>query len=336
MPNINVGDIVATTLRNRASVVADNVTNNNALLYKMKQRGNMKMLDGGRTIFQPILYQDSGNYKRYSGYEQLDISNRPVIDGAEYEIKFVATAASISGEEMVKNSGKEAVLSLIEQKIAGAESGLENGIASDIYSNGTADSGKQIGGLQLLVADDPSQGIVGGINRANWSVWQNVAYDATTDGGASVTSTNIQTYMNAVALQLVRGTDKPDLIVADTNYYNAYLTSLQAIQRITDEKMGALGFTNIVYNGAGSATPVVLDGGSYNPSTGYTGCPANHMYFLNTKYVQLHTHRDRNFEMIGGRRQSINQDAEVRIVGWAGNMTTSAPRFTGVLFDSAA
>lgn len=336
MPNINVGDIVATTLRNRANVVADNVTNNNALLYKMKQRGNMKMLDGGRTIFQPILYQDSGNYKRYSGYEQLDISNRPVIDGAEYEIKFVATAASISGEEMVKNSGKEAVLSLIEQKIAGAEAGLENGIASDIYSNGTADAGKQIGGLQLLVADTPTTGTVGGINRANWTVWQNISYDATTQGGASVTSANIQQYMNQVALQLVRGTDKPDLIVADTNYYNAYLTSLQSIQRITDEKMAGAGFTNLVYNGAGAATPVVLDGGSYNASTGYTGCPANHMYFLNSKYVQLHTHRDRNFEMIGGRRQSINQDAEVRIVGWAGNMTTSAPRFTGVLFDSAA
>lgn len=332
----NVGEIVASTLRYRAPTIADNVSNNNALLYKLKQRGNMEMLPGGRTIFEPILYQDSGNYKRYSGYELLDISTRDVLDGAEYELKLVAATASISGEEMLKNSGKEAVQSLIKAKVQSAEVAIENGMSNDIYSDGTADGGKQIGGLQLLVADDPTSGIVGGINRGTWDIWQNVAYDATTDGGSAVTKSNIQAYMNAVALQLVRGRDKPDMIVTDNNYYNAYLQSLQAIQRITDEKMAGAGFTSLVYNGAGNACPVVLDGGSYDEATGYTGgCPVNHMYFINSKFLKFYTHRDRNFENIGGRRVSINQDAEVQVIGWAGNMTTSAPRFNGVLFDSA-
>ena len=40
--------------------------------------------------------------------------------------------------------------------------------------------------------------------------------------------------MDSLAVQLIRGTDKPDLIVADNNYYRLYLQSLQSIQRISD------------------------------------------------------------------------------------------------------
>ena len=55
------------------------------------------------------------------------------------------------------------------------------------------------------------------------------------------------------------------------------------------------------------------------------------MYFLNTKYLFLRPHRDRNFVPIGGDRQSVNQDAIVRLIGWAGNLTTSGAQFQGVL-----
>jgi hypothetical protein len=43
---------------------------------------------------------------------------------------------------------------------------MQNNLSADMYSDGTATSGKQIGGLQLLVADTPTTGTVGGINRA--------------------------------------------------------------------------------------------------------------------------------------------------------------------------
>jgi hypothetical protein len=34
---------------------------------------------------------------------------------------------------------------------------------------------------------------------------------------------------------------------------------------------------------------------------------------------------------IGGERQSINQDAVVKLIGWAGNLTSSGPQFSAVL-----
>jgi hypothetical protein len=55
------------------------------------------------------------------------------------------------------------------------------------------------------------------------------------------------------------------------------------------------------------------------------------MSFLNTKYIILRPHADRNFVPIGGERQAVNQDAIVKLIGWAGNMTSAGPQFCGVL-----
>jgi hypothetical protein len=49
--------------------LADNVTNNNALLRRLKERGNVKTFSGGNIILQEIMYNDtaSNNTNSYSG-----------------------------------------------------------------------------------------------------------------------------------------------------------------------------------------------------------------------------------------------------------------------------
>jgi hypothetical protein len=71
-------------------------------------------------------------------------------------------AVSISGLEMIQNSGKERMIPLLESRIGNAERTMKNNLSNDCYSTGTADGGKQIGGLQLLVADVGNSGVVGG------------------------------------------------------------------------------------------------------------------------------------------------------------------------------
>jgi hypothetical protein len=61
------------------------------------------------------------------------------------------------------------------------------------------------------------------------------------------------------------------------------------------------------------------------------GAPANTMYFLNTNYLYFRPHRDRNFVPIGDDRQSSNQDAMVKLIGFMGNMTMSNASLQGVL-----
>lgn len=327
--NSSISDIIATNIQSRTGELADNVTNNNALLRRVNERGNRKTFSGGNVILEEIMYNDSStnNTNSYSGYEVLNVSQNSPISAAQFSITQYASAISISGLEMIQNSGKEAIIDLLDGRMNVAEAQLANRIGGDIYLDGTGNSGKNITGLAAAVPDAPTSGTYGGIDRATWTFWQSVSYSGVTDGGAAVTAANIQSYMDSLAVQLIRGTDKPDLIVADNNYYRLYLQSMQSIQRVTDggnSKQG-IGFASLKYYGAGMASDVVLDGGIGNDAT------ANHMWFLNTKYIFFRPHADRNFVPIGGERQAVNQDAIVKLIGWAGNLTCSGSQFQGVL-----
>jgi hypothetical protein len=74
-----------------------------------------------------------------------------------------------AGLEMLMNSGGEAILDLLEERINNAVTTLTNNIALDCYSDGTADGGRQIGGIQLLVGSNPATGTIGGIDRSTLS-----------------------------------------------------------------------------------------------------------------------------------------------------------------------
>lgn len=327
IPSSTMTEIVTTTLRNRTGKLADNVTKNNALLNRLKKKGNVKTVSGGRTIVQELEYAENGTFKRYSGYESLNISPSDVFTGAEFNYAQAAVAVSISGLEQIQNSGDNAIIDLLESRIKNAQRTLTNNIAIDCYSDGTADGGRQIGGLQLIVDSTPATGIVGGIDASTTigTFWRNIAFSSVTNGGGAASSANIQSYMNQTALQIVRGTDSADLIVADNNYYRLYLESLQAIQRIQSTDMAASGFTSLMYYGAGKAADVVLDGGVGG------GAPTNTMYFLNTDYLFFRPHVDRFFTPLGDDRFATNQDAMVKLIGFAGNMTVSNRRLQAVL-----
>lgn len=322
-PNSSISEIATVAQRNRSGKLADDVSKNNAILNRLSQKGRIKPVSGGRSISQEIEFAENSTYKRYSGYDTLNVGQSEVFTTADFNFAQAAVAVTISGLEQLQNSGKEAVIDLLEARLGNAEKTLKNNISADIYSDGTADGGKQIGGMQLLVADTPTSGTVGGISRSTYTFWRNISFDATTDGGAAATSANIQSYMNRVWLQLVRGTDHPDIIVADNNYYRLYWESLQAIQRITSSDLGKAGYQTLKYMDA----DVVLDGGYGG------GAPTNHMYFLNTDYIYFRPHKDRNFVALDDARFAVNQDAMTKIIAFAGNMTLSCAFLQGILKD---
>lgn len=327
--NAAVTDVIATTIQSRSGELADNLTNNNALLKKLRERGNVRPFSGGNVIFEELMYNDpaTNSANSYSGYEMINTSPDSPISAAQFNIVQYADSVTISGLEMLQNSGKEQIIDLLDGRMRVAEARLVNRIAQDIYLDGTGNGGKNITGLAAAVPDAPTTGVYGGIDRSSWAFWRSKKFSGTTDGGAAVSAANIQQYMTSLALSLVRGADKPDLWVADGAYFGYYVNSLQAIQRVSSDGDGTAGagFASLKFYGGGIAADVVMDGGIGGAAT------ANHMWALNTKYIFLRPHKDRNFVPIGGERQAINQDAVVKLFGWAGNMTCSGAQFNGVL-----
>jgi hypothetical protein len=310
-------------LRDFQNDFADNVTDKNALLTAMKDVGGIKLKTGGESIQQQLAYAENSTFQYYSGYETLDVSASDTLTSANYDWKQAAVNITISGLERRQNSGEAQIIDLVTNRTKVAMITMANNINVGLYSDGTGSSGKQIGGLQLIVADDPTTGTVGGIDASTQTFWRNVAYDATTDGGAAASASNIIKYMNTVYNQLTRGTDKPNLIVADQNYYNFYQQALQSIQRVNVNegavaKMASSGFAALDYLGV----PVVLD----------NDIPTNHMYFLNTNYLEFCVHENANFTP-GEMDKPINQDAMVMPILFMGNLTCSNRSLQGVLKD---
>jgi hypothetical protein len=337
--NSSYSDILATTIESRSRELADNVTNNNATLAKLRERGNVRTVSGGSVILEEIMYTDAAtqNVNSYSGYETLNIQPNSPISAAQLNMKQYAAAVTMSGLEMLQNSGKEQMIDLMEGRLKVAEGQLLNRISTDIYGDGTGNGGKNLDGLALIISNAPTSGTYAGINRATWSFWQNQRFRCTTTGGAAVSATNIQNYLNRSTALAVRNSDSPDLYVMDNTMWSFFTASMQAIQRVTNEKMAGLGFASMKYYGGGVAADVVLDGGVSgnagvaNASSGAIAGPL--VYLINTKYLHFRPHRDRNFVPIGGERQSVNQDAIVKLIGWAGNLTCSSPRLQ-VLMDN--
>ena len=320
--NSAITDIIATTIQSRSGVLADNLTQNNAILQRLQQKGNVNPFSGGNVILQEIMYNDTNtnNANSYSGYEVLNIAPDSPISAAQFSITQYADAVTMSGLEMLQNSSKEAIIDLLDGRMQVSEARLLNRISGDLYLDGTGNGGKNITGLAAAVPDVGTSGVYGGIDRANWTFWR-----PTVTSGTTVTALNILGLMTSTAIQLVRGTDKADLIIADNNFYSLYVQSLQAIQRINSEESGAAGFASLKFYGGGTSADVVLGGGVGGQAT------SNHMWFLNTDYIFFRPHKDRNFVPIGGERQAINQDAVVKLLGWAGNLTCSNQQLQGLL-----
>lgn len=211
----------------------------------------------------------------------------------------------------------------MEARLEVAEATMANLICGGLYSDGTAAGGKQIDGLAAMLPVDPTAAPYGGIDGGTFTFWQNAVSDQTAANGLD--ATKIQGYWNTLWASLVRGQDRPDLIMADTAVWNTYIASLQAQQRFTNTNSADAGFATVKFMDC----DVCLDGGIYNGSNG-TGAPTGTAFFLNSKYMKYRPHSARNMVSLSpNRRYSTNQDAEVQILAWAGNLTCNGRQFHG-------
>lgn len=311
MADINIGQTLATTLRNRRPELRDNMSDNVALYNRLRKKSRM-MLDGGRDIVFPLEYAENGSFQFYSGYETLDISVNDIIDAAVYDWKQASCAVSISGLEQIRNSGRHAVIKLLSSKIKNAQRTFVNQMGAQVYADGTGSGGKEMGGLGLLVPTTNTN-TAGGIDANTYTFWRNQVLDFSTTLGTATTSALIQAAMRALWIDCTRNNDRPDLIPMDDVYYEMFWGSLVSIQRITSDDDAKAGFAGLKFVTA----DVVLDGGQGGSMAAST------MFMLNTDYLAHITHSDRDVEVVGGERQSVNQDATVQLMLWAGNMACS-------------
>ncbi len=313
----NLGDLVATTFEHQAGNIADTITNEHAVLNYMARRGNVSATSSGRQLWEPIIYGANNSTKWYDNYEVFTPpTDQEVVDVAVYDWRQQGGFISISGKEEIMNSGKAEKIAFATARIKQLMANLKNDAGQSIYSTGTGSGGKELGGLQLLVADDPTAaGTVGGISQATNTWWRNQTNQAVAGTSATI-GTNLRNAMNAIWLQASVGSESPDLITADSNCYTYYEQTLQELVRFTQTEKADSGFMSIKYKNA----DVIYD--AY--------CPANHMYLLNTDTLFLRAAPGRMWTR-GDKRTIQNADYDVIPVWFMGNLVTNNRRRNAVL-----
>ncbi len=329
--NERLQEALSLAIEDRSAGYQDLVSNANVLMAVMKDKGMWKVFEGP-TIRERLLYNESGTYTRYSGYQFLNPAPAELINDAEWTPKLAAVSVVLSGEDILKNSGSSAqLLNIMETHLEAAETELQDRFVEDLHSDGTADGGRQIGGLQAAIPTDPTAGTYGGISRVNNAIWRTTAYDANSafSGITAVSSTTVKSIFNQIVIARSRGKKGPNLILSSSEHYQAYQAATETIQRITDGGgVAKLGFPSLKYYGAGKSIDIVLEGGIGS------AMPSNVSYFVDTDALRFRYHKDRNFSKFGGKQTPVNQDAVVQHIGFFGELTMVNPLHMAKLYDS--
>ena len=101
----------------------------------------------------------------------------------------------------------------------------------DLYSDGTGTAGKQIGGVSLLVPNDPTTGTRGGISAATYTFWRS---QQTSGAKSSTAYDNLRGAMRSMYNLCSSGVgmQNPEFGVTDRTTFEGYESLLVANERL--------------------------------------------------------------------------------------------------------
>jgi hypothetical protein len=278
-------DILSTTFHNYRKQLTDNIFNARPLLNFYMSKGRMRTLSGGVSIVEPLVYAE-GEFKAYTEWQAIDVTPQNTVTAAQFNWKQLASTIVISGLEEAQNNSKEMVVSLLEAKIMQAEETLKSKLNQMLFGTYAGlDAANGFTGLPTLVA--PAATAAGGIVNESWWASQVKAGPTTVDaaGLEQVLRTNYNAASDA-------GNDRVDAIFTNAYGFEFYESTLTPQVRYTDVEKANLGFQNLMFKNV----PMFWDFDCSGGTEGTKAANSASFYGLNSKYVGLAIHSDRNFK----------------------------------------
>jgi hypothetical protein len=310
------GQLVATTFEkviNRKPI--DQVFDEHWIFnHFTKGNGGRMDLDGGRRIDVTLDYLVNPSFRAVNDMEQLDTTRVDTVDAASYEWREHAGSIVWSDRELFMCSGESAKIDLLANKINNAINSHKEDISLALVA---ATSGKNVNGLQTLVADSPGSGSPGGINRGTFGWWRNFQVSgAATSTPFDNLRARYRTTYNATSKG--HGGNHPKVIVSGLAPFAGYESLLVVNERFTSKNEGDGGFKNgaLKYKGA---------------TMGYDERIADtRTYFLNPDGIKLVVGKG-HFMKQGKEIESINSNARVKKFHSYLQFILTEPRLLGVV-----
>lgn len=288
--------------------ITDNIFRSNALFTRMPRM----TVDGGTFISQPLLYAE-GPGGTYSGTEALDAAETDQVTVANFAWKWYFASATIREQDELMNSGRQALAKLIRVQMQTMQKTMQNRLGQGLHSD--ASDPTTITGLRAMVTDDV---VYGGISKTNNSWWQSIV-----DNGLATAPTVLSIPVMRTARGLVtEDNETTNMIITTQANYDLYYGMLQPQQRFADPGAARGGFTSLLFEGI----PVVVD----------SHCPANFMYFLNTRYMSFISHSGLSMKLRPFMSPVNKPQMRTAYLRWGGNLTGSNCRYQAVLTSIVA
>jgi hypothetical protein len=316
---ITVGQLQALSVKGieASGGVRDAIFKNHAYLARLEPK---KGTYSGEKMSFPFNYMDDTqtNGKFYVGAEPLTLDMYDPYTELSFDLIELQETLVITHRDLARNSGKEARLKLLEQRLKTMEMGMRQRFTKGIFSDGTAATGAlttaQFPGIQSFLKNTAVN--YGNLTSTDVSV--HIAY--VNDNASTNRAITTALHQNVIG-GASEGNEKPTVGIMKQGVMNSMIELLKPHQRTTREStLNGLGHekNTLVYSGIDH----IID----------NLAPANSIAFLNEKFVRLYAHPE--YDM---KRTSIKDletvDAMCERLFWKGIYACSVLRYQGWLKD---
>ena len=291
--------------------IFDGISTNNSLVWVLRQSGNVKVVEGGRTFTHPLLYQVNTSFAARAALEPIPTPDPDVITRSEWNQRTIDGSTVISTLEDAQNMGKAQLISLLEEKRQEAEISMTEVLGDQLVTGiGTGNNWDSLATIDGLT----NTTTVGGIAGSDAS-WRNQVGTAVT---AFNTTNNGITSMDATLRAATFGSRGPRIIFCTPTVWGLYYISQAGSIRYYNEELADAGFKHLNFN----TLPVLWDDNMANA----TGS----MKFLDTDSLWLQVLSKGNL-VTTKFRESIDQLSMVSLTYIFGNLTTGSRRTQAVI-----
>lgn len=288
--------LLATTIAHYIPKLEDNIFTSKPLLFVLKN--GVKNYHGTKIVV-PLLYAENPNAGVYENADTFATAAMTGISAAEYEFRQYYGLLHFTGIELAKNTGKEAILSLLSARMEQLELTISENLNEMLYA-GTDNEGADKTWLGLTKAIGTADVVVGDIDGNTYDWWE-----PNVNANAVALSLGV---MRRLYNQCSSGNDHPTHIFTTMAVFEGYEDLIDDNARFLDPKMADAGFQNLMFKGA----PITFD----------EHCPAGDMYFLNTRYTHIAKLNDTWFKP-SDWLYPVNADVMYKHIRLYGNLVVS-------------
>jgi hypothetical protein len=308
---------------NHGAEIGDAVIGKNFALTYMRQKAESEE-SGGLDFAEPVMINENSNFGFRDHYSTIPADIQDPTREFKFDPVSLTGTVVLNKKHELMNTGKAQIKKLMTTLKQHAESSIYNVMSRALW-NASPTANVEPESLRSIITTTPTVGSLGGITRAGNAYAQNLAYTT------AITSIGSAAGIAALHRQRAKlgGSAKtaPDFAVTTATIWGNLLGYLDSNRRPTsNEQMVKLGFENFYI---GSAL-FGYDGDGGSPSIGGGECPANSLYFLNSKHLffKVLAGGNMHFEPFTAKDNSLNYTSVFYMFY---NLTTNLPSSLGVL-----